>query len=511
MDEADTLHQRYDDIVSKPLADPSVELLRVVGDGFATPDHILQTNRFCGGNGPCSYTELRYTDGNESEGGDGTVPLHSADLYNPDTGFDLRGRVENRYVNVEHGELQKAPRILREAASYFNEDSKDEPLQQANSEERQPSALALMDFLKIKPAQAQNETGLRTQPTSFGGVELQTIGSVQGRVEDTGGNVLGSLPDAERGQLPEGFIVEEVEGGSYSRIGADPTQSFFLNEAGSYTGTLEVQQRDDLQIKVKTYEEGKTTGQAIFYLNRLIGGELPQGARVNLSFSSGGDLDTLRLQIDRDADGTPERQLAPHSVATGAQTSDQTPPSTTATTRVVESDRRGPQRPKEARVTLNAEDDAGGSGVGAIYYRLQGEQQLRLYESPFTVPINTAIFHGTVDKAGNASPLQKLLVDDAPNSLDTAEPIATKDKIKRYIDPRGDEDWFVFEADGSSRYKVQLNGLPANYDLSIHDEDDKEIAKVTFNPSAGRYYAKVTGHEGAWSEKLPYRLKVKSQ
>lgn len=74
-------------------------------------------------------------------------------------------------------------------------------------------------------------------------------------------------------------------------------------------------------------------------------------------------------------------------------------------------------RPKEAIVALRAEDE--GSSIGAIYYRLQGEQQLRLYESPFTVPINTAIFYGAVDKVGNASPLQKLLVDDAPNSLAT--------------------------------------------------------------------------------------------
>lgn len=310
-----------------------------------------------------------------------------------------------------------------------------------------------------------------------------------------------------------------LEGGAYSRIGEDPSQSFFLNEAGSYATELEVEERDDLEIKVKTYKEGKTTGQAIFYLNRLIGGELPKGALVQLRFGSGKDLDTLRLQIDRDADGAPERRLAPHSVISGSKASDQTPPTTAATTRVVEPERSGPQRPTRARVALRAEDE--GSGIGAIYYKLQGEQQLRLYKEPFTVPINTTIFYGAVDKAGNAAPLQKLLVDDGPNSLNTAEPIATKDKIKRYIDPRGDEDWFVFKADGSSRYKVQLHGLLANYNLSVHDEDGKEIAsserkkkkseKVSVKPSEGRYYVKVAGHEGAWNEKLPYHLKVKSQ
>ncbi len=113
-----------------------------------------------------------------------------------------------------------------------------------------------------------------------------------------------------------------LEGGDYNRIGDDPTQSFYLNEAGSYTAALEIQERDDLEIKVKTYKEGKATGQAIFYLNRLIGGELPQSALVQLRFGSGKDLDSLKLQIDRDADGTLEREISPHSVITGAQASD---------------------------------------------------------------------------------------------------------------------------------------------------------------------------------------------
>lgn len=529
VEEAGEFHNRYDDLSAQPLADPSVEIVRVVGDGIATPDYILKTNRFCGGNGPCSYTELRYTREGSAEGGDGTVPLHSADLYNPDTGFDLRGGAQNYYATgVEHGELQKDPGILKKANSYFNEESEENAAQRASIRDRQPLALALMDFLKIKPVQAQSERendvaeqndefGLRTQPTPFGGVELQTIGSVQGRVEDESGNVLGALPDAERGRLPEGFIVEEIEGGDYNRIGEDPSQSFFLNEAGSYTSTLEIEERDDLEIKVKTYKEGKSTGQAIFYLNRLVGGELPQGARVELDFQSRTDLDTLKLQIDEDADGTPDRQLAPHSVVSGAKASDQTPPTTTATTRIVEP-KRGPPRPKEAKVTLDAEDEVTGSGIGAIYYRIDSENKLRLYEDPFTIPLNTTIHYGAVDEAGNASPLQKLLVDDASDSLDTAEPVSTKDRIKRYIDPQGDEDWFVFETDGSSRYTVQLHGLPANYDLSVHDRSGKEInssqrtkkktEKLSLSPSAGRYYIKVSGHEGARSEKLPYHLKV---
>lgn len=68
---------------------------------------------------------------------------------------------------------------------------------------------------------------------------------------------------------------------------------------------------------------------------------------------------------------------------------------------------------------------------------------------------------------------------------------------------------------------MRLHGRPANYNLSVHDKDGKKIASsrrakkksenVSVKPSAGRYYVKVAGHEGAWSGKLPYHLKVGKQ
>jgi hypothetical protein len=165
-------------------------------------------------------------------------------------------------------------------------------------------------------------------------------------------------------------------------------------------------------------------------------------------------------------------------------------------------------------------DGPDGSGTGAIYYRLEGEQQLRLYEEPFTVPLNTTVHYGAVDKAGNAAPLQKLLVDDAPDNLRTAEPITTRDRMKRYIDPRGDEDWFSFEVDGTSTYRVQLLGLPADYDLELYDSEGRKVAapnrrstateKIKEKLSAGRYYVRIVGYEGSWHQKLRYQLKLQT-
>lgn len=519
MEQADTFHGRYDDLAQSPLADSSVELMRVAGAGLATPSHILETSRFCGGNGPCSHTELRYTDGSGTEGGDGTVPLHSADLTNSDTGFDMTGGFESRHARgVEHEDLQKEDSILACASDYFSGDD-------CSREDLPPARPAGFSTAQVQDQESgiiddrADRDGTQTNPTSFSGVELQTIGPVQGRVESGNSNVLGTLPEEERGELPENYIVEDIEGGQYYRIGE--TQSFFLNNPGEYTGELTVREKDDVEIRVKTYEGGKHDGQAVFFLNRLAEGELSEEARVEIEFESGGNPSALRLRIDEDGDGEVERELAPSSAVTGKQAADTKPPTATAETRVLESTTKrggGPPRPIRARVTLKAEDGREGSGITSIYYKEQGEEELKLYKEPFTVPLGTEIRFGAVDRAGNASPLQEVLVDDTSSALRSAEPISDGDRLNRYIDPRGDEDWFAFEADGALAYKIRLHGLPADYDFALYDEEGEQIAssksrkkkteKLTVRPPAGSHYVRVWGHDGAWSQKLPYHLKL---
>jgi len=112
MDLADQFHQQSD--VFRP-ADPSVTFYRIIGSGVPTVRAIRQYHACdlaffnCG----FRYDTIMGT-------GDGTVPQHSADVYNPDTHVDLRGDIPNLYVNgVKHTQLPGNPDINKFALAYF--------------------------------------------------------------------------------------------------------------------------------------------------------------------------------------------------------------------------------------------------------------------------------------------------------------------------------------------------------------------------------------------------------
>ncbi|QIN78339.1 hypothetical protein GBA65_07195 [Rubrobacter marinus] len=62
--------------------------------------------------------------------------------------------------------------------------------------------------------------------------------------------------------------------------------------------------------------------------------------------------------------------------------------------------------------------------------------------------------------------------------------------------------------------------MPADYDLELYDAGGKSAAapaergkrseEVRRKLPAGRYYLKVSGHDGAWSARLPYRLDLET-
>lgn len=241
---------------------------------------------------------------------------------------------------------------------------------------------------------------------------------------------------------------------------------------------------------------------------------------MTLGFAAGEDLSVPRLVVDENADGTTDAKLAPDSVVTGPSSSETEAPTTVATTRVVIPDaspgNEARPRPTDATVSLASEDGPDGSGVDATYYALDGDTQARPYTGPLTVPLGTVVRFASVDKAGNFEKGNEVLVDDAPSERKTAEPMTVKDRLVRYVDPEGDEDWFSFDADGSSIYRARLHGLRADYDLELYDADGKKLAApaqrgkrsevVRDRLPAGRYFLRVVGRQGAWSEKLPYRL-----
>jgi hypothetical protein len=366
-------------------ADPSVELKRVVGRGLSTPDHIRESLISCSsgpGPGECFTEEtIEYTDGDGQgrEGGDGTVPLHSADLVGtsqPESNSSVR-HVED----VKHLELAANMSVLGEAIEYFGEG--------------QTQSKGARSFSTASDTGSINGS----EPSELSGVELETIGSFKGYVEDRSGNVLGAKPG-----LPEGVIAEDIPGGLYNRI--SQTQSFFLNRAGEYTGKLKVTGAKAIRLRVRTYADNVVNGQAIFRVDQA---SLPEGSTLRLDFATADEsLAELRLRVDEDADGSVDRRLPPDSTVTGPATSDTDPPETSATYEEINLD--------AGRVKLSATDREGGSDIAETYYSVGRGGAFKPYKGPFTTSLGTVVRFHSVDNAGNIESIDELRVGKRPHS-----------------------------------------------------------------------------------------------
>ena len=136
------------------------------------------------------------------------------------------------------------------------------------------------------------------------GIELESLGPMDGYVEDSEGNFLGKLPEQ-----PLPVIYNTIPGGSYFAISS--TQSFFLNFEGSYTGHLKVTNEGGTRIRVRTYSNNEIDGQAVFHI------DTPVGSDLQIPFTSDQNLNTLTLQIDENNDGVIDLEVNPNSIITG--------------------------------------------------------------------------------------------------------------------------------------------------------------------------------------------------
>jgi hypothetical protein len=360
------------------------------------------------------------------------------------------------------------------------------------------------------------QSGLSMTPESFDGIEVYTSGPVRGHLKDETGKKLG-----DTAATPGDSTVEEIPGGDYNSIG--DSRSFFLNDAnGSYKANFESTGNEEIEVKVRIFVAGKITEQAIYRL------ESPAGSDLELGVTVGADVGTAELFVDTYADGTVERRLSPTSVVKGQAASEYDAPNTILSSKVLEPQTpRGPRddatdgghghpRPEESLVTLAAGDGPEGSGVATTYYALPGDAELRVYDGAFRVPLGAVVRFGSVDKADNVEVLRRVLVDDTPSNRKTAEQITPGDNLRRYVEHQGDEDWFSFEADAASPYRLHLHGLPTDYDLALFDKDGNEVAasaergkrseEIRERLFAGRYYVKVSGFEDSWDADKPYAL-----
>lgn len=362
--QAGEYHTRYDVMA---WADPSVELVRVVGTGLGTPTSILRFN-------DCDFVYFscevshRYVE----EAGDETVPEGSAA---PGPSYDPIDRAQTEYAHsVEHGELAKDPNVLARAILFFRPGP-----QQASAE-------------SYRAASAE-ETEISNTPQPFDGVKLETLGPVQGHVSDETGNVMGRHPDQS-----EGVALDGISGGSYDA--ASDYQSFFLNEEGSYTSELEVVDSGSVQIELQTYAESRTSGEAVFRV------DAPEGARLRMGFTTRQDSKDLKLLIDQDGDGTVDNEMTPDSTVAVPAAGETDPPNTRASFNAVAEGR--------FHVTLSATDGSRGSGVADTYYMLEGDTRSRLYEKPFIAPAGAPagalVRFLSVDGAGNTERVKRIVI-----------------------------------------------------------------------------------------------------
>lgn len=353
-------------------ADPAVQVTRMVADGSGTPGRIREYEDCFLSYFSCDIErEIVNTDG------DATVPLHSADLYNPATGFDRRGPAKNVYFHgIGHGDLVKSDATMNYAVSFFRGSASGSATARAFS--------------------AQSVEGASKAPASgFGGVELETVGPVEGYVEDGAGNAAGRL-DA----LPED-VAGQIPGGTYNEISG--TKAFFLNEGGAYAGRFEVTGTGSLvRFRVRGYADGGIERQAVFYA------EATEGATLSLSFGTGSDLEKLRLLVDEDGDGRTDRKVRPASVVAGEAASDRTAPETGAEVEDVVGGRK--------KITLSTGEKAAGSGVSSIRYAVGSDRgpraKVRTYDGPFMVPAGETVRYLSIDRAGNTEPIESVVAGD---------------------------------------------------------------------------------------------------
>lgn len=371
---ADSYHYASDTLT---LADPAVKLTRVVGDAMGTVDRIRQYKDCFLGYFSCD-TEYELQNGD----GDGTVPLHSADVYNPNTGLDLRGPGRNVYFHgVEHGDLVKNDGVMTYAVSYFG---------------RSATTTAATTFT-AQPAFAAEGTEDDEPAGGFDGVELEVVGPATGYVEDAEGRVVGEAKNLPARDGGDGVIPNAT----YNAI--DETKSFFFNESGSYSGRLDVTGEDSaVRVRARLYDAGELSGQAVFFV------QAPRGASLLLRF---GDRDPaglsgLKLEVDRDGDGRADERLSPDSVVTGILATDDAVPGASAS---VERLPNG-----KAKVSLEGEDRGpgrGGAGVSSLRYVVgegSGKEKVKTYRGPFVVPAGETVRFLAVDRAGNAGTVREV-------------------------------------------------------------------------------------------------------
>lgn len=376
IDQATALHQRIDPWAP---ADPAVRLTRFVGTGLGTIERVEEyMTEQCSGAlwwRSCSMVEAsRLQLGN----GDGTVPQHSADVYNPATGFDLRGSGTNRYVaGVSHGDLPTSTGVLDAVVTFFQASPTAAPLARAGA--AAPSTTA-QDADEATPGVVAG-----SRPRELAGVEVTALGAVDAQVLDSAGRRTGTL---DRLAQP---LTEEIPGSTASA--GDDHATVFLTAQDRYGATWRARRDGDVVLQLRSFDGDVASSVRAFGPLRL-----SAGATMSVDMRGPQRLGVLPVTIDDDADGDVDRRERVRPAVTGAGAGDDVAPEVDVSLRpLTDGESTG-----LVEVTVEA-SDRGGAGVDRVEYGLDPSGRAGSYDGPFVVPATGELHVRAVDRAGNVS------------------------------------------------------------------------------------------------------------
>lgn len=376
IDQATALQRRIEPWA--PL-DPSVTLTRFVGTGLGSIERVEEfLSEKCSGAlwwRKCALVEsFRMQYGN----GDGTVAQHSADVYDPARGLDLRGSGVNRYVaGVDHGDLVTDPTVLDEVLAWFDG---------AGTAGASPTS-SKDDGTTQETTAAPHDTSATVQstPEALDGLEVTSLGPLAGQVLDSAGRRNGADEPAD------GPATDEIPGAS-SAIG-ERNSTFFLTGDDRYRTRWEATGDGDVTLQLRTYDADRIVSvRSIGPVNVREGALLSLDLRVPLRPG------VLRLAIDDDGDGTTDRRLVVRPVVRGVGANDRLAPEAEVAVRPF----TAPDGQRLVEVTIEA-SDRGGSGVDRVDYALDTSTSSAVYSEPFVVPAEGTLHVRAVDRAGNVS------------------------------------------------------------------------------------------------------------
>lgn len=337
-----------------------VTVTNIAGSGMPTLGQIIEKNLIDFLGVAIPQKDMQMIDG------DGTVPLYSAFLIDPERGHSLLGNATIYYTKQTHGDLVTAG----------------------------PALNLVLNKLEGSTALP---TGVATEPYTLNGTLLSVHSPVMLDVYDANGNHTGPT---------EGSFEEGIPSSIYTTL--DDAKFVFLPQEGTYHVRFTAAGEGSFDFKIRKFEHDRNT-ETLRYAEVPLQRQTRGETNVTTTLT-----DSPILSMDEDGDGTFDQEVNVTTQVLGTANEDSNPPQSTVTLQGTQGHASWFTGP--VTVTLSATDDA--SGVSKILYTADNGQTTTLYTRPFALTADgiTTLKFRAVDLAGNEEvPQEKTIrIDKTP-------------------------------------------------------------------------------------------------